>query len=294
MRWNVVFGLVMVCACSPGETNEDSDSDTVANVDRGPTEIPLDADPNGLWWDEGTETLYIADDNGNRILKWTDAGGLAEVGVLPGELSGLGQVVKTADDKLVVPVFGFGAIGTVVWITADGATTGTVPDLDPEKRRIGLTVDASGQLYDGWFANRDSGRVGAVAKLSLDGSEVDLIEGLAKPIGVVVMGNTLYVSDQERDEILSKVLPDGPVETFAEIVDPDLLTPGPNGSLFTGSVDGTIYQIASNGAVSAFAAGTPETHGVAYDAANRRVFYAEHDPDESDGSDHALHIVPVE
>ena len=65
-------------------------------VDRGPTNTPLDADPNGLYWDATSNTLYIADQEGNQILTWTDAGGFGAAIALTSapagqtELGGLG------------------------------------------------------------------------------------------------------------------------------------------------------------------------------------------------------------
>jgi hypothetical protein len=42
-------------------------------IERGPAVISSLGDPNGLYWNDKTQTLYLADDDGNRILKWLDA-----------------------------------------------------------------------------------------------------------------------------------------------------------------------------------------------------------------------------
>jgi hypothetical protein len=120
-------------------------------VARGPTAIAVDGDSNRLFWDTDTGTLYIAADDNNRILTWTDHDGLglgAELPPAPPDGAGLGQVVKTKDGALVVPRFGFGTSGAVVFARPD-ATTGTVPGLDTLRRRIGLTIGGSRRARDG-------------------------------------------------------------------------------------------------------------------------------------------------
>jgi len=38
-------------------------------VERGPVTLTIEGDPNRLWWDDAASTLYVADADGNRILK---------------------------------------------------------------------------------------------------------------------------------------------------------------------------------------------------------------------------------
>ena len=73
-----LLALCLLAACggsspapSPGPTGGEG------AVDRGPTRIDLDADPNGLFWDAASGVLYIADDNNNRILSWTEEDGVS-------------------------------------------------------------------------------------------------------------------------------------------------------------------------------------------------------------------------
>ncbi len=263
-------------------------------VDRGPTAIPLDGDPNGLWWDSAAATLYIADDDNNRILQWTDGGGVALFANLPAappDGAGLGQLVKTKDGKIIVTRFGFGTAGDVVYVAPD-KTTGNVPNLDPVRRRIGLTVASDGTLYDSYFVKTANGQVGTVARLDLAGAETDFIPGLKKPVGVLASGPSLFVSDQAAGTVSAApiAMPDK-LAVLAQVAGPDLLCEGPGGSLFTGSTTGEVRQIASDGKLSTFAGGFLQIRGVAYDAANKRVFAAEHD---AAGSLNALHILPVD
>ena len=282
----------------PGDATPAPDAAPVPPVDRGPTTIPVDGDPNGLFWDAPTATLYVADDNGNRLLAWTDASGFGEALALPAAPAdgpGLGQVVRTPDGTLVVTRFGFGSAGDVVFVSADG-TPGVVPGLDPERRRIGLTVTDDGTLYDGWFARLATGeRVGSVGRLSLAGGEPEVLTGLKKLVGVLVMGDALYVSDQELGQILEAPLADpSNFSVHATLLNPDLLAAGPEGSLFTGADGGLLYRIHADGTAEAIDTDYQQVRGVAYDADHRRLFVVDHDADESDGVAHALRIVPVE
>lgn len=290
---------VLGFACIPSQPSDDdsaTDDDSTPGVDRGPTQIDLDADPNGLWWDAKSGTLLIADDNGNRILTWTDEAGLGLAGDLPAppeDGPGLGQVVLTHDGTRVVTRFGFGTAGDVATLDPAGQA-GIVPGLDPTRRRIGLTVADDGTLYDGWFIHTDTGKVGGVGRLTLDGTETEVIGGLLKVVGVLAVGDDLYVSDQERGEILVAPLADpAGVTVFAAMDSPDLLAAGPDGSLFTGSKVGNVYQVNAGGEVQVFSAGHQEVRGTAYDPGNRRLFVADHDGYEADGLNHHILILPV-
>lgn len=267
------------------------------SVDRGPTRIDLDADPNGLFWDAADGTLYIADDNNNRILRWTEEDGIAlaaELPAAPPDGPGLGQVVRTADGTLVVPRFGFGTSGAVVFVRPDG-TSGEVPNLDPLRRRIGLAIGPDGTLYDTFFVSINGMKNGSVARLDLAGTEAEVITGLQKPVGVVAVGADLIVSDQDRDLVVrAPVASPADLVAVAQLPAPDLLCEGPDGTFFTGGKDGSVRQIQGGGQFSELAGGFQEVRGVAYDAANRRLFIADHDGTEADGVTHAVHILPVD
>lgn len=298
-----LLGMLSACGGGTGPSASGSASGASSGggsgvvVDRGPTSISLDADPNGLFWDAETATLFIADDNGNRILSWTDPQGLglaAELPAAPPDSAGLGQVVKMKDGTLVVPRFGGGTAGDVVFAKPDG-TNGVVPNLDPLRRRIGLTVTEDGTLYDTFFVAMNGIKLGSVAKLDLAGSEAEVITGLKKPVGVLAAQGDFIVTEQETGNVLRAPIasPDQLV-VIAQLVGPDLLTDGPNGTFFTGGKDGSVRQIVGGGEWSDFASGFQEVRGVAYDAENKRLFLADHDGVEEDGVTHFLRILPVD
>jgi len=287
------LALLFLAAC------EDADSDPSDEVvERGPTLLPIEGDANGLWWNDAEQALYIADDNGNRILRWTDEASFSLVSDLPAaapEGAGLGQLVTLADGTIVVTRFGYGTVGDVVFVPPGGVPA-IVPGLDPERRRIGLTVTDDEALYDSWFVRLSTGdRVGAVGSLALAGTEPEVITGLQKPVGVLAIGTDLYVSDQDLGQILKAPLATPSTYTvLAAVPGPDLIAEGPLGSIFTGSTGGVLYQISSLGVASVFWSGFQQVRGVAYDPTHGRLFVADHDPDEADGITHKLHILPVD
>lgn len=294
----MILSLVLFSfgACSDNETNNDDNNK--GEVSRGPKLIDIDGDANGLWWDDASQTLYVADDNNNRILTWKDATGFSLLKDLPAAAeqgSGLGQLVITPGKEIVVTRFGFGKLGDVAYVDAAGNAK-TVPNLDKEKRRIGLTIDSKGQLYDSWFVRLENGeRAGAIGKLSLSGTEEEVITGLKKPVAVLAVGDELFVSDQDLGQILrAPIASPGDFTVLTQMEKPDLLAVGPDNTLFAGSASGNVYKVTLNGQASVFQTGFQAVRGVAYDPTNRRLFVAEHDEDESDGLNHAIHILPVD
>jgi hypothetical protein len=90
--------LLAACGSNGGDgaAVDDTAATSSEDVGRGPAEIALDGYPNGVWWDDASSTLYIADDRNNRVLTWTDDAGIGVLGDLPEAASaspGLGQLV---------------------------------------------------------------------------------------------------------------------------------------------------------------------------------------------------------
>lgn len=281
-----------------GDASGDAPDTTAPSVDRGPSSRLIDGDPNGVWWDAASGTLYIADDNGNRLLRWTDAG-FQEAIPLPEVTDergpGLGQVILTADGTLAVTRFGFGTLGDIVTVSPDGQAA-VVPNLDPIRRRIGLSVAPDGAVYVAWFTGERDNRVGGVSRVDLQaGGEQDVTApGLIKPVGVLATDQTLYIADQAEGRVVTVPLTGGEPQTFATVPSADLLAITPSGALLTGGRQGEVYRVGAGGEVSTVQGGFQEVRGLAFDAANQRLFVVDHDPDETDGIAHRLHILPLE
>jgi sugar lactone lactonase YvrE len=268
------------------------------SINRGPYDLLLQFDPNGLFWDPASSTLYLADEADQKIMKWRDSEGLSMYAQMPqvsANTGGLGQLVRTADGKLLTPRFGFGNSGGIWVVSADSSTTTLVPGLDVVKRRLGLAIAPDMTIYEAYFFRTGNGpRVGAVGTVTLAGQENMLLSGFGKPVGAAFSGGALYVSDQDNNAIVKVTLGASTSSTaFAQAMSPDLISTGPNGDFFTGSKVGNVYRISSTGAVSNFATGLQQPRGVVYDAANQRVFVADHDGDPSNGTTHYMRIRPV-
>ncbi len=295
-----------------GSPGTDSASDA-GSVDRGPTAIAFDGTPNGIYWDYGKDqALYVADEAHDTIVKWTDTGGFSTYAHMPtwdaaaydaaSGPPGLGQVVRTLDGTTIVTRFGFGSVGGVIVVDPLGDAS-VVPNLSVSKRRVGLAILADGTLVDSYFSKApdggggpaDSGRAGAVARLSVTaGTEKDMVTGLAKPVGVVHNEGKLVVSDQDFGLLIKT--PDGgffttddagppdasadaapPPASFtqlAALASPDAIAKGPDGSVFVAG-PGVVYQVSRAGAVTTVATGLGTVHGVSFDGAHTRLFVSE-------------------
>jgi hypothetical protein len=272
------------CVLPGGGSSGGTDGGADGGVSRGPLSLAISGDPEGLWWEPSNSTLYIADQQNGRIMTWTDDGGFAIGATLPGPTANndLGGLVRLADGTIVTVEFGSGTAGAVVYVSPDGGT-GTVPGLDVTKRRLGLTLAADGTLYDSYFYKLSGGLTGYVAQLDINAAtETDLVTtSLQKPVGVVAIGTTLYISDQDEDEVFQAPIANpSAIAVLATDLTPDLLSAGPSGTLFSGSPTGVEYQInASTGTYTTLltAGGTLAPRGSAYDAVNQRLFVGEHD-----------------
>lgn len=308
-------------------------------IDRGPTTLALDADPNGAYWDAAAGRLYLTDDKTNTLLSWDGDGktSFSTAATLPAlqppatatQVS-LGQLTRVASGKLYTTRFGFGNAGTMIEVDTSAAAR-NLSGLDPIRRRIAVTAAAGGELIDSWFTTPPSpsatSTAGNVSLLTVNGdgsaAERELVTGLSKPVGIAVIGRTLFVSDQATGRVLSFGLDTilatpataaqgTTVATFsANLVsgDPgaltadniDLMTAAADGTLFFGGRGGKLFRVDSaSGAVTTLATlntdadpGRLQIRGVAYDATHRRLFVTVHSTDTSKAG-HGLRIVPID
>lgn len=265
-------------------------------ADRGPTTLDVAGDPNGLVWDASSESLLVADDDGNRLLRWRATGfeALAELPPAPAAGPGLGQPVVLPDGRIVVPRFGHGTAGDVVVVEPGGASR-VVQGLDPQRRRIGLARAPGGRLFVSFFTGERGQRIGSVAELDLErGEERVVATGFRKPVGVLADEASLLVADQDVGEIVRVPL-DRPEarERIVALAGPDLLAAGPRGGFFAGTKAGGVVFVEASGAVATLPVTVREVRGVAWDAANRRVFVVDHDT-AATSARHAIHLAPFE
>jgi sugar lactone lactonase YvrE len=268
-------------------------------------DIPVTFQPEGLWWDSASQALYLANDGGQQIVRLDEPGrGFSVFARLPEIAStagSLGQVVKAKGGSWLVTRFGFGQAGAVLQASADGQTVTTIGGLDPKRRRIGLTVAPDGTVFDGWYlvtAPSTMPSMGTISKLALDGSgETDLVTGIGKPVGVLALGDQLYISDQMNGVVYKTPLASpGTTTTFATIAGADELCAGPGGLIYAVSHGGSVWSIAGDGTTTMIKDGYKPLHGVAYDGDHKRLFFSEPDAGNPDGGAGMpmLHVIPID
>jgi sugar lactone lactonase YvrE len=277
MRASLFVALLAACASTPRVPTAPVARDIVL----------ADADANGILWDD---TLYAADAWKGRLLRWDGADGFAVVAEMPpAEEPALGQPARLGDGGFVVPRFGHGRSGAVLLVPREG-NPGEVPGLDPKRKRIGATVAPDGRILVAWFSRSQAGEdLGGIAHVSPEGGETDIVTGLGKPIGVLARGDTLYFTDQSRNEVRRCPLAAcAAPELVATVPAPDLLAGGADGTLYVTSKDGSVTRVASDGATAKVASGLGRVRGVAVDDAGRRLFVAVRDGDRS-----FIRVVPL-
>jgi hypothetical protein len=269
----------------------------VIGTDRTAIELPGDA--NGIVWDATSNALYIADGASAQIEKWSDGVGFTPIAQLPHDAAYVGSAgagsgsMMASTGKLslgglarvpagfVTTSFGFGTTGTVfVAPAAGGGAVHSVPGLDPARRRLGLAQAPDGTLYDGYVVVADGKTRGGVARLDLATGETDLADVAGKPVGVLATGDTLFVSDQDKNQILAIALatPAAPPRVVAhDLPSVDLLARLPNGDLITGGKRGVVTRVdVTTGAATPIANHFDQVRGVAYDPVGKRLFVVEH------------------
>lgn len=281
-----------------GATDATSPKDD-GGVVRGPASLDFDpsgnGDPISLLWHDATSTLYLADNRNNQIWTWTDADGFAKYATVPNDpaatdagQTNLGQLVRLDDGTIVVPRFGFGQRGAIVYVNATTQDAGTIPGLPLNRRRVALAASGSGNDLWGGFFLQGGGTddAGTITKITSLTNEELYAGGFQKPVSVIVLNNRLIVSEQTRGVLYSLPLTGAtpPYDVYANIASPDTLAEGPNGSLVTGQFrpqsDGgplQLRQIFPDGGVVVLepTADLAKPQGVAYDKTNKRLFVAD-------------------
>jgi molybdate transport repressor ModE-like protein len=199
----------------------------------------------------------------------------------PASGANLGQLTRDAAGTFYVTRFGFGQHGAVVVVPGTGAAY-DLNGLDPQRRRIGLARTPDAKLLVGWFrGGRAGGATGTISELSVQGgqgSERELITGLGKPAGLAVVGDQLFVTDQNTAQLLvfslaavrarpATAADARVVSAFLTSDQLDLMTAASDGTLYFGGSGGSLYQVNPRGEVRTLATGWGRVRGVALDEA---------------------------
>src|ERR1700760_1262415 len=115
VSFSLSFGMLAGCAYPSSSSSSTAAATTATAARVAPATFALPIEPNGLWWDAPTATLYFASDDEHALYRWK-AGSFPLPAALPAASGrpGLGQPVRTPDGRTFVPRFGHGDGGGVL------------------------------------------------------------------------------------------------------------------------------------------------------------------------------------
>lgn len=243
------------------------------------------ADPNGLAFDRHAHALYIADsytgsiicaagDQQRRVATIDSGGAIGER---------IGGLAITPYGTLFVTRIGQGGAGAIFRVEPDGQIE-EVGRLPPVFHRMGVTYDASEHaLYTTQFRSgahgASDGSIVMIDLLTRDASTV--LDGFAKPVGIVKLGPTIVVADARQRAVFRVELVAGRavmrLQLAGNIDRPDSLCAFGLDSVLVTSYDdqtkrGAVRRLWLDGRVWTIASGPWEPRGVATDG--ERAFVA--------------------
>ena len=278
-----------------------------AQIASAPQRVTLDARANGMAIRPADGTIFITDDKTNSVLSSADGKTFkpfAAIPVVANQGNALSQVSIADSGSLLVGRFGFGTAGAVFDIGATGSIS-ALSGTDPMRRRLGLASLDTGKILSTWFVkNGNSPATGGLSLITYDASthtasEHNLLTGLAKPVGVAVQGDAVFISDQTDNMILKTSLSGlinhaqagGLSTTVIKINGPDLLAIDSNGTLYTKCNATAVCRISPDESVAVIANDFEDARGVAIDPAHHRLYVI--DRPKSADSASTLRVIPL-
>jgi DNA-binding beta-propeller fold protein YncE len=256
-----------------------------------PLAVAVSGAPNGVAIREADGAVFVTDDRSNGILSAPDIADasaafapFARIPAAPGERASLSQLAFGPNGHVLVERFGFGKSSAVFDVGTSGQVT-LASDTNPERRRLGLVVLDGGTFLSSWFSKEGdapaAGGVSMITRGETPGSvkERDIVTGLGKPVGLAVLDDTLFISDQAANRIVKVDLLEArtasaPIEAgdvFAEVDAPDLLAAAPDGTLYTKCGAHALCKFSKRGRATVIAGDFDQPRGVAVDAARKRL-----------------------
>ncbi|GAB5095853.1 hypothetical protein P9250_05240 [Caballeronia sp. LP006] len=298
--WIAILALV-TAACTSGGGSVSA-----------PQTVQLSGSPNGVAVRASDGAVFVTDDKTNSIVMTSnldaaspDFSLYARIPAQEGERGALSQIAFAPNGHLLVERFGFGKNSAVFDIAASGQVA-LAADANPSRRRLGLVVLDSGTFLSSWFGKEGDapsmGGVSLITRGATPGSvtERDLVIGLKKPVGLAVVGDTLFISDQAANRIFKVDLQDartagGPVQAtnvFATVDAPDLMAASPDGTLYTKCGAHALCSVSKRGTAAVIASDFDAPRGVAVDVARKRLIAVDR-AGASSGKTSALRVLPI-
>lgn len=296
MKWPLLACMISILLTACGSVGPQAAART----------IPLSGTPNGIAV-RPDGTILITDDSSNSIQQSSGDDPFTRFATLPpvqGARNGLSQIATGPGGNVFVERFGFGTASAIFRIDETGLIT-LASDTHPERRRLGLAVLSSTGFLSSWFvkAGNDPAQ-GGISRVTLDpatgrATERDLVTGLVKPVGIAVVGDTLYIADQAANRIvetslriaLSASAPVHATEVFASVTSPDLLAASADGTLYTKCGDHALCRFSTAGQATVIANDFDEPRGVAIDPTRKRLLAVDRG---GEGRPSHLRILPID
>ncbi len=240
--------------------------------------IYVNADPNGLAYDQHGVALYIADAYSGAVLciegdRQRRIATIDSAGVIGERIGGL---AITPYGTLFVTRIGQGSAGGIFRVEQDGQCD-QIGRLPADVQRLGVTYDPREHaLYTTQFRGSVRGaHDGSVVMIDLlTGEPSTVLDGFAKPVGIVKLGRTLVVADARQRAVFRIELISGRavlrLQLAGDIGRPDSLCAcGPDSVLVTTYDDesqrGSLRRLWLDGRQRVIASGTWQPRGVTTD-----------------------------
>ena len=170
---------------------DDGGADTAAGptVDRGPTTLEIDGDPNGLWWDGALYTSWYLSDAGNR------AGAVSLLDLSGGE--------ETLVSGFVKPVGVIVLDGALIVSDQLDNLIVRCPLDDPEDKQIFARVDGPDLLSAGPDGGVFTGGPGGELRLAFPDDAFEVIQGGFQEVRGVAYdpdNRRVFVVDHDGDD----------------------------------------------------------------------------------------------
>lgn len=240
-----------------------------------PHAIEVPADPNGLAYDAGDDTLYVADGAGAVLaIEHGHSRRIATIATAGCTTNELGGIAVAPGGTLYVARLGHGHAGAILRVTRRGAVT-ELPGLSSDVWRLGVVHDPGERaLYTTQYDKTAAGPCdGAVIRIDLSTGEIEpVVDGLGKPVGVAKLGATLLITDARRRAVICAELThrgarcteiplgERPDSIAACGVDSAVLT-----SYRSDAGVGSVHRLWLDGTIETVATGAWEPRGVASD-----------------------------
>jgi hypothetical protein len=195
----------------------------------------------------------------------------------------LGGIAVTPFGTIYVARLGYGSAGAIFQIEPDGRAM-EIDDLPQRYWRLGVSYDASRHsLYTTQYLKLLGAPCeGSIVRIDLaSGRATTVLDGFAKPVGVVKLDSSLVVTDAAQKAVFRLTLVDGRATTCTrlapELPRPDSICVFDEVSVLVTSYDestriGAVHQVWLDGRARTIATGSWQPRGVASDG--ERVFVA--------------------